>query len=190
MSHLKPTIEEVEKHFSGVIQISGNYSGKLQTINTDHYGVFFDGYHYRQKKDDQGNQIMLWSKENGFCEILTVKPISLKEIQKGQTVYLEPIGNNARHGKVITLGVVTNIKRKYFDVEVGNGREYTFSIDGGLHNNGQHGSQFKCHTTEYEAQSSAFSQDVRNVITRKLQKLDYRTLLKIQKLLQTDEDNK
>lgn len=189
--NIKPTIEQVKDHFSKAIEIAGNLSGKPQIIDTETHGIYWDGYHYRQCKNEFEADIMLWSSYNGFSEILKVKPVLLKDVRKGSTVYLQPLGNNIRYSKNIVEATVTAIKRKYFSAVIGESkRERDFSLDSGIGQNGNYSGDYKAYTTKYEAESATFSNDVRNEIVRLLNKSDYNSLLRIRKILKENENNK
>ena len=190
--NIKPTIEQVKDHFSKAIEIAGNWSGKPQIIDTETHGIFWDGYNYRQGKNEFEDEAMLWSSDNGFSEILKVRPVLLKDVMKGSTVYLQPLGNKARNTKTVIEAIVMDIKRKNFSVDI-IGRlsnHLFFDLETGIQKNGNYSADYNAHVSKYEAESATFSNDVRNEIVRMLNKSDYNSLLRIRKILKENENNK
>lgn len=189
--NIKPRIEEVKDYFSKAIEIAGNWSGKPQIIDTETHGIYWDGLHYRQCQNEFGcNATMLWSKDNGFSEILKVKPELLKDITIGQKVFIQPLGNKARNTKSVIEVVVTDIKRKYFSVNIGRSNYIFFEIETGIQKKDNYSAEYKAYASKYEAESATFSNDVRNEIVSMLNKTDYNSLLKIKKILKGNENNK
>lgn len=109
-------------------------------------------------------------------------------IKTGQTIYLEPLGNNKRHGKKIITAEVKEVKKKYFHVNIGS-REHRFYIDGIMNEKTTDWGQasYMAHLTPEQANESAFRQDVINDITQKLRDTKYEHLLNIQQFI--DENN-
>lgn len=109
-------------------------------------------------------------------------------IKVDQVVFLQPIGNNTRYQKIVSTAKVTSIYRKYFTVDNGAGREYTFSIVGGIEKGNFAG--YIAHETKYGAESATYSNDVKNDIIGKLQKSEYKVLLHIQNIIKANENDK
>lgn len=101
-----------------------------------------------------------------------------KQVLKGQTVYLEPTGNCARHNKKIIEAEVTEIKRKYYTaVSVENKNiSYEFEIVSGCQRGSGNYYTYRSHLTPELAEESAFRNDYENEIKNGLRKLDFNVI--------------
>jgi hypothetical protein len=70
------------------------------------------------------------------------------ELKTGQTVYIKPVGNNARYDQEIKEGVVSKVGKKWFEIE--NYHRCRFSIETGSHDGGQYISGYQVYSSMQE----------------------------------------
>lgn len=106
----------------------------------------------------------------------------------GQTIYLETVGNNARHGKQVIPVEVKEVKRKLFSVNVGC-REYKFYIESLCqHTTEWAQTEYKAHLTPEQAEESAFRNDYETQIRNGLRKLNFNVIKTLAGIVKSNEN--
>ena len=80
-----PTLEEVKEYFKNVKTIEGLYYKKDYPINTEKYGIILDDGEYRQDKDENNHQLLLWDKTLGYSKIISYKDEPIGNTEQLQT---------------------------------------------------------------------------------------------------------
>jgi len=77
-----PTLEEIKEHFKNAKEIKGIYTFKIIQINTEKYDVYLDqSGDFRQCKNEDGKEFLLWSRNEGYTEIISYKDPNDKHVQ-------------------------------------------------------------------------------------------------------------
>jgi len=89
-----PTLEEVKERFKDAKKMQSPLGNTKYKINTKKLGIYFDGKNYRQNKDSEYRELLLWEEFNGYAKILTYKTPKF-EITNEQVLELsEKFGND------------------------------------------------------------------------------------------------
>jgi len=113
-----PTLEEVKEYFKNAKEIKGIYTFKIFQINTEKYGVYLElSGDFRQCKNEDGKEFLLWSKEEGYAEIVSYKDTKPNHYPQGYDVidFVKDNELNFNEGNVIKYVVRARKKGSHIE---------------------------------------------------------------------------
>ena len=117
----KTTLEEVKEYFKNAAEIKGLYSNDNIKIDTEKFGVIIDCDYFRQGKDDDDNEVMLYDPHKGYAKITKFKKTTNQQNPAGETLTkgklkAKLIWNNIHHTETINFDTLELIPQKFINL--------------------------------------------------------------------------